>query len=379
MKRKVISNRLSVISKDTEKKVISDQLEEDPLPAIRSPLSVKDLTVNGQRSTDNGLLLKTENFKLITDDFSTPHLDTKIHLAGLELKNPVMVASGTFGYGKEYARFVDLNQLGAIVVKGISLYPMDGNPPPRLAETPAGLLNSIGLQNVGLEAFISSKLPFLEGVDSLVIVNILGHTIEEYVALAEELSKHSRVDALEINISCPNVDKGGLAFGTDRQSTFDVVQAVREVTHLPLITKLSPNVTNIAAIAQSAQEAGTDAISLINTVLGMAIDIHQRKPALARIVGGLSGPAIKPIAVRMVWQVSQAVDVPIIGMGGIMNAEDAIEFFLAGASAISIGTAHFVDPETPIKVLKGIEEYMTRYQFHKITDIIGNLIIEGRE
>jgi dihydroorotate dehydrogenase (NAD+) catalytic subunit len=305
---------------------------------------------------------------------ASPGIDLRVHVAGLKLKNPVMVASGTFGYGKEYATFVDLNQLGAIVVKGISLQPMDGNPPPRIAETPAGLLNSIGLQNVGLKNFISSKLPFLESVDSLVIVNILGHTIEEYVALATELSRHPRVDALEINISCPNVDKGGLAFGTDRQATFDVVQAVRQVTHLPLITKLSPNVTNIAAIAQSAQEAGSDALSLINTVLGMAIDIHRRKPALARIVGGLSGPAIKPIAVRMVWQVSQAVDIPIIGMGGIMNADDAIEFLLAGASAVSIGTAHFVDPQTPIKVLKGIEEYMMRYQFHTITEIIGNLI-----
>ncbi|MEW5800637.1 MAG: dihydroorotate dehydrogenase [bacterium] len=301
--------------------------------------------------------------------------DTRIRLAGLELKNPVMVASGTFGYGEEYSRFIDLNQLGAIVVKGISLHPMEGNPPPRLAETPAGLLNSIGLQNVGLEAFIKTKLPFLESIDSLVIVNILGHTIDEYVALATELSKHSRVDALELNISCPNVDKGGLAFGTDCQSTFEVVQAVRQATGLPLITKLSPNVTNIAAIASSAQEAGTDAVSLINTVLGMAIDIHQRKPALARVVGGLSGPAIKPIAVRMVFQVSQAVDIPVIGMGGIMNGDDAVEFLLAGASAISVGTAHFVDPETPIKVLKGIEKYMMRYQFNTLADIIGNLTI----
>jgi len=330
---------------------------------------------SGVRSQKSGVRSQESESRTSQTATRNQNIDTEIHLAGLALKNPVMVASGTFGYGKEYAQFVDLNQLGAIVVKGISLHPMDGNPPPRLAETPAGLLNSIGLQNVGLEGFISSKLPFLEGIDSLVIVNILGHTIEEYVVLARELSKHSRVDALEINISCPNVDKGGLAFGTDRQSTFDVVQAVRQVTHLPLITKLSPNVTNIAAIAQSAQEAGTDAVSLINTVLGMAIDIHQRKPALARIVGGLSGPAIKPIAVRMVWQVSQAVDIPIIGMGGIMNAEDAIEFLLAGASAISIGTAHFVDPETPIKVLKGIEEYMMKYQFHKITEIIGNLNI----
>ncbi|MEW6379275.1 MAG: dihydroorotate dehydrogenase [bacterium] len=304
---------------------------------------------------------------------TTNTIDTKVHLAGLELKNPVMVASGTFGYGREYAGFIDLNQLGAIVVKGVSVQPMAGNPPPRIVETPAGMLNSIGLQNVGLKTFISEKLPFLEEIDSLVIVNILGHTIDEYVTLASELSKHPRVDALEINISCPNVDKGGLAFGTDGEATFEVVQAVRKATHLPLITKLTPNVTSIALIARSAQEAGSDAISLINTVLGMAIDIHRRKPALARIVGGLSGPAIKPIALRMVWQVSQAVDIPIIGMGGIMSAEDAIEFLLAGASAVSIGTAQFVDPQIPIKVVKGIEEYMMRYQFHKIRDITGSL------
>lgn len=304
---------------------------------------------------------------------TTDTIDTKIHLAGLELKNPVMVASGTFGYGREYAGFIDLNQLGALVVKGVSVQPMAGNPPPRIVETPAGMLNSIGLQNVGLKTFISEKLPFLQEVDSLVIVNILGHTIDEYVTLAEELSKHSRVDALEINISCPNVDKGGLAFGTDREATFEVVQAVRKATHLPLITKLTPNVTSIAPIARSAQEAGSDAISLINTVLGMAIDIHRRKPALARIVGGLSGPAIKPIALRMVWQVSQAVDIPVIGMGGITSADDAVEFLLAGASAVSIGTAQFVDPQIPIKVIKGIEEYMMRYQFQKIGDITGNL------
>jgi len=300
-------------------------------------------------------------------------VDMRVNLAGLELKNPVMVASGTFGYGQEYARFIDLNQLGAIVVKGVSAQPMAGNPPPRLVETPAGLLNSIGLQNVGLEVFIRDKLPFLQGIDSVVIVNILGHTVEEYVTLATELSKHPRVDALEINISCPNVERGGLAFGTDRQATFEVVQAVRQATHLPLITKLSPNVADIVPIARSAQDAGSDAVSLINTVLGMAIDIHQRKPVLAKTVGGLSGPAIKPIALRMVWQVSQAVDIPVIGMGGIMSGDDAIEFLLAGASAVSIGTALFVDPQAPIKVLKGIEEYMKRYRFHSIREIVGQL------
>ncbi|MCL6584858.1 MAG: dihydroorotate dehydrogenase [bacterium] len=302
-------------------------------------------------------------------------VDIRVNLAGLELKNPVMVASGTFGYGQEYARFIDLNQLGAIVVKGVSAQPMAGNPPPRLVETPAGLLNSIGLQNVGLEVFIRDKLPFLQGIDSVVIVNILGHTVEEYVTLATELSKHPRVDALEINISCPNVERGGLAFGTDRQATFEVVQAVRQATHLPLITKLSPNVADIVPIARSAQDAGSDAVSLINTILGMAIDIHQRKPVLAKTVGGLSGPAIKPIALRMVWQVSQAVDIPVIGMGGIMSGDDAIEFLLAGASAVSIGTALFVDPQAPIKVLKGIEEYMKRYRFHSIREIVGQLDI----
>ena len=304
-------------------------------------------------------------------------IDTKIHLADIELKNPVTVASGTFGYGQEYARFIDLNQLGAIVVKGVSWQPMEGNPPPRIAETPAGLLNSIGLQNDGLESFINEKLPLLNDIDSIVIVNILGHSLQEYVVLAEELSTCPRVDALEINISCPNVEQGGLAFGADKQSTFEVVYAVRQKTQLPLITKLSPNVTDIVEIALSAQEAGTDAISLINTVLGMAIDIHERRPKLAKIVGGLSGPAIKPIALRMVWQVSQALNIPVIGMGGIMNWQDAIEFLLAGASAISIGTGNFIDPQTPIKVIRGIEEYMKRHQFQKITQIIGNLKGDG--
>jgi len=300
-------------------------------------------------------------------------INTKIHLASLELKNPVTVASGTFGYGQEYARFFDLNQLGAITVKGVSVHPIKGNPPPRIAETPAGLLNSIGLQNEGLEDFINKKLPLLNDLDTIIIVNILGHSIEEYVILAEKLSKCPRVDALEINISCPNVQRGGLAFGTNKEATFEVVHAVRQSTSLPLITKLSPNVTDIVAIARSAQEGGADAVSLINTVLGLAIDIHQRSPKLANVVGGLSGPAIKPIALRMVWQVFQKLDIPIIGMGGIMNWEDAIEFLLAGARVISIGTGNFVDPQTPLKVIKGIEEYMKHHQFHQITEIIGNL------
>jgi dihydroorotate dehydrogenase (NAD+) catalytic subunit len=251
------------------------------------------------------------------------------------------------------------------------VHPMEGNPSPRLVETSAGLLNSIGLQNDGLEIFIRKKLPLLERVKSKVIVNILGHSLEEYVTLAEELSKCPRVDALEINISCPNVQQGGLAFGVNSQSTFEVVQAVRKATSLPLITKLSPNVTDIVSIARSAQEAGTDAVSLINTILGMAIDIYQRKPKLAKIMGGLSGPAIKPIALRMVWQVSQALNIPIIGGGGIMGWEDAIEFLLAGAWAVSIGTGNFVDPTTPIQVIEGIKGYMKKYQFHTITQVIG--------
>jgi dihydroorotate dehydrogenase (NAD+) catalytic subunit len=299
------------------------------------------------------------------------NINTKVCLAGLELQNPVTVASGTFGYGQEYSRFLDLNQLGAIIVKGVSVNPMEGNPPPRIVETSAGLLNSIGLQNDGLEIFIRKKLPLLERVKSKVIVNILGHSLEEYVTLAEELSKCPRVDALEINISCPNVQQGGLAFGVNSQSTFEVVRAVRKATSLPLITKLSPNVTDIVSIARSAQEAGTDAVSLINTILGMAIDIYQRKPKLAKIMGGLSGPAIKPVALRMVWQVSQALNIPIIGGGGIMNWEDAIEFLLAGAWAVSIGTGNFVDPATPIQVIEGIKGYMKKYRFHTITQVIG--------
>lgn len=301
------------------------------------------------------------------------NIDLKVKLAGLELKNPVTVASGTFGYGQEYASYLDLNQLGAITVKGVSLHPTEGNPPPRIAETTAGMLNSIGLQNEGLESFINKKLPLFTGLDTVLIVNILGHTIEEYVILARELSKYPRINALEINISCPNVQLGGLAFGLDEHATYEVVKAVRQATSLPLITKLSPNVTDIVAIARSAQKAGTDVISLINTVLGMAIDIHHRRPKLAKIVGGLSGPAIKPIALRMVWQVAQVLDVPLIGMGGIVNWEDAIEFILAGATAVSIGTGNFIDPTTSIQVIKGIEEYMIANKLINLTELIGNL------
>jgi len=281
-----------------------------------------------------------------------------VDIAGIKMKNPVMVASGTFGYGEEYSELIDLNKLGAIVTKSITLNPRPGNPPPRICETPAGMLNSIGLQNDGLKVFIEKQLPFLSKFDVPVIVNVAGETIDEYVEVSRTLSREPMVKGIELNISCPNVKKGGMAFGIDPKATKELIEEVRASTKLPLIAKLSPNVTDITVIAKAAVSAGADALSLINTVLGMAIDIKTKKPKLATVTGGLSGPAIKPIAIRMVWQVAQVVKVPIIGIGGIMNAEDAYEFLLAGASAVQIGTANFVDVETPIKIIEGLNKYM---------------------
>jgi dihydroorotate dehydrogenase (NAD+) catalytic subunit len=297
---------------------------------------------------------------------------------GLVLKNPVIAASGTFGYGEEYAGVLDLNRLGAIVVKGLSVEPKTGNPTPRLIETPAGLLNAIGLANVGLEAFLSDKLPFLRQFDVKVIVNIFGGTVEEFERLTDRLSDAQGVHALEVNVSCPNVKQGGMSFGQSVTGVFEVVRAVRRKTRLPIIVKLSPNVTDIAEIAKAAHAAGASALSLINTVLGMAIDVETRRPKLASWTGGLSGPAIRPIAVRMVWEVSRAVPIPIIGLGGVTCAEDAVEFLLAGASAVAVGTANFMNPRSTIDVLEGLTRYMARHNIHDVRHLVGAIDVTGR-
>jgi len=296
-----------------------------------------------------------------------------INLGKLKLKNPVLVASGTFGYGEEYAELINLDKLGGIITKAVTLKPKEGNSPPRLAETPSGLLNAIGLQNPGVEVFIREKMPFLRKFNTKIIVNIAGDKEGDYLRLAERLSRTEGIDALEVNISCPNVKKGGLAFGTDPEVIYLLVKRLRETTALPLIVKLTPNVTDIRESAGAAQEAGADILSLINTILGMAIDIDTQRPKLSNITGGLSGPAIRPIAVRMVWEVFQTVDIPIIGMGGIMTPEDALEFILAGASTIAIGTANFIDPQTPLKVIEGIREYLIKKGMGDFKDLIGSL------
>ncbi|MDD4179574.1 MAG: dihydroorotate dehydrogenase [Candidatus Margulisbacteria bacterium] len=282
-------------------------------------------------------------------------------LAGIKLKNPVMVASGTFGWGKEYADYIDLNKLGAIVTKSITLKPREGNSPPRIVETAAGMLNSIGLQNEGLEHFLKEDLPFLAKFDTALIVNIAGESIDEYVELAKRLSKETMVKGIEVNISCPNVKKGGMLYGCDASLTKEVIAAVRKATTQPIIAKLTPNVTDITVTAKAAVEAGADALSLINTIVGMSIDIETGKSRLGSLTGGLSGPAIKPIAVRMVYEVAHAVKVPVIGIGGIMTGNDAVEFFLAGAKAVQVGTANFVDTEAAIKIIKEIEDYVHRH------------------
>ncbi|WP_213818559.1 dihydroorotate dehydrogenase [Garciella nitratireducens] len=300
------------------------------------------------------------------------NLDLKIKLGHLDLKNPVITASGTFGFGREYGELYDINQLGAITTKGITLKPKSGNPPPRIAETYGGILNSVGLENPGIDRFIEEELPFLECLKIPVIVNIAGNTIEDYAIVAERL-RGSNISAVEINISCPNVNKGGLHFGTHPDSVYQVTKAVRDKWDKTLIIKLTPNVTSITEIALAAQEAGADVISLINTLLAMDIDIHKRKAILGNILGGLSGPAVLPVALRMVYQIAKVVKIPIIGMGGIMTGEDAIKFLLAGASAISIGTGNFIHPTCPLEVLKGIEKYMKKYGFYSMKEIIGQL------
>ncbi len=304
---------------------------------------------------------------------NTNNPSLEVHVAGIRMKNPVMTASGTFGYGSEYADFIDLNQLGAIVVKGITSVPWPGNPMPRIIETPSGMLNAIGLQNVGVDGFIEKKLPYLRNFDVPVIVNICGKQLEEYVEVAEKLDAVDGVAAIELNISCPNLHCGGMSFGVDPQLTYQLVKSVREKTSLPLLVKLSPNVTDITVIARAAADAGADGLSAINTLLGMTIDIKARRPMLANITGGLSGPAIKPIALRMVWQVYNAVKLPIIGMGGIMTGDDAIAFFIAGASAVAVGTANFVNPRAPLDVIDGIRGYMEKYGVSSIKELVGSL------
>lgn len=301
-------------------------------------------------------------------------MNLAVTIGKLKLRNPVMTASGTFGYGEEYSEFIDLNRLGAVVVKGLSLKPKEGNPPQRIVETPAGMLNAIGLQNIGVDAFLREKLPFLRKFNTSVIVNFFGDSIEEYVETARRLSSAEGIHGLEMNISCPNKEAGWCIFGTDPRVTYNVVSSVRKATALPLIVKLSPNVTDIALMAKRAEDAGADAVSLINTLTGMAIDIYSRRPKLGNITGGLSGPAIKPIALRMVWEVWKAVNIPIIGMGGVMNAADAIEFLLAGASAVAVGTANFINPAATIGIIEGIEAFMMKNEMTDVKELIGGLI-----
>lgn len=286
-----------------------------------------------------------------------------------------MTASGTFGYGEEFASLVDLNKLGGIVVKGLSLKPSAGNPPPRTLETCGGMLNAIGLENVGIEAFAQEKLPFLQTLDTPIVLNMFGHDIKTYAELAERIQDMDGIAGIEVNISCPNIKAGGIAFGTDPKMAFEVVKAVREKTGLPLIAKLSPNVTDIQAIARSVEEAGADAVSLINTIIGMAVDVATRRPKLANITGGLSGPAIKPVALRMVWEAARAVRVPVIGIGGIMDAMDALEFLIAGASAVQVGTANLVNPRATVEIVEGIRSYLAENNIPDISDIIGSLTI----
>lgn len=300
-------------------------------------------------------------------------MNLSVEIGRLRLKNPVMTASGTFGYGEEFSEFVDLNRLGAVVVKGLSLLPKEGNPPPRIVETPSGMLNSIGLQNIGVERFVKEKLPFLRSFDTAVIVNFFGDSIEEYSEAARRLSSEEGVHGLEMNISCPNKEAGWCIFGTDPRVTFDVVSAVRKATNHTLIVKLSPNVTDIATMARAATDAGADALSLINTITGMAIDINSRRPMLGNVTGGLSGPAVKPVALRMVWEVHRAVKIPIIGMGGIMNGNDAIEFLLAGATAVAAGTANFVNPGAAADIIDGIERFMRDNMVSDVKELIGAL------
>src|SRR5215475_14316400 len=300
-------------------------------------------------------------------------MDLSVRIGSLTLKNPLLAASGCFGYGVEYADIVDLSALGGVVSKGLFLAEREGHPAPRIVETPAGMLNAIGLQGIGARRFVEEKLPELRARNATVFVNVCGTTLDEYVEVSRILSDAEGVDAIELNISCPNIKEGGIQFGCSRSGTFDVVSAVRKVTRLPVIPKLTPNVTDVASFARASEDAGADAVSLVNTFLAMVLDVETRRPKISNIVGGLSGPAIRPIAVRMVYECRQAVRIPIIGMGGIANARDAIEFMIAGATAVQVGTANFVDPFIWSKLLDGITDYMQRHNVTRITDLVGTV------
>lgn len=302
-------------------------------------------------------------------------VNTAIQIGGITLKNPVMTASGTYGYGLEYSDFIDLSKLGGIVVKGTTLNPRQGNPYPRMAETPSGMLNAVGLQNKGVEYFCSEIYPSIKDIDTHMIVNVSGSTVEDYMATAERIAELDKIPAIELNISCPNVKEGGMAFGVTCAGAAEVVRAVRKVYPKTLIVKLSPNVTDITEIARAVEAEGADSISMINTLLGMAIDVKSRKPILSTVTGGLSGPAVKPVALRMVWQTAKVVSIPIIGMGGISSCEDAIEFLLAGASAVQVGTYNFVDPTITTKIASGIEDYLVKNNMTDVSQLIGGLIL----
>lgn len=299
-------------------------------------------------------------------------MNTKVNIAGVEFKNPVMTASGTFGSGMEYSQFVDLSKLGAVVTKGVANVPWEGNPTPRIAETYGGMLNAIGLQNPGIDVFMERDIPFLKKYDTKIIVNVCGKTAEDYLEVVERLSD-ADVDMLEINVSCPNVKEGAIAFGQKMDSLYDITLAIKKRAKQPIIMKLSPNVTDITEMARAAEAAGADALSMINTLTGMKIDVHKRTFVLANRTGGLSGPAVKPVAVRMVYQTAQAVKIPIIGMGGIGNAEDALEFLLAGATAVAVGAMNFVNPYTTVEVAEGIEDYMKKYGIEDINSLVGSV------
>ena len=305
--------------------------------------------------------------------------DLSVQIGSLRLKNPVIAASGCFGYGVEYAPVVDLSTLGGVAVKGLFLAEREGHPPPRIVETPAGMLNAIGLQGIGVHRFVAERLPELRRLGATVIVNICGSSIDEYCEIARVLDDAEGVGAIELNISCPNIKEGGIQFGCSLTGTHDVVSAVRRATRLPLIPKLTPNVTDVASFARASEDAGADAISLVNTFLAMAIDVETRQPKLTNVVGGLSGPAIRPIAVRMVWECRQAVKLPILGMGGIANATDALEFIIAGATAVQVGTQNFVDPLIWAKVIDGIDDYLTRHRLARVADLVGTLHLPVKE
>jgi len=302
--------------------------------------------------------------------------DMTVEIGGLMLKNPVMTASGTFGYGEEFAPYVEIERLGAVVVKGLSPQPKEGNPPPRIMETTAGMLNAVGLENVGIRAFVDTKLPFLKGFDTVVVANIFGDTVDEYVEVASIAGTTEGIHAIEVNISCPNVKRGGLAFGADPAIAAEVTRRVKAVSERPVIVKLTPNVTDITVIARACEDAGADAVSLINTLLGLSVDIETRRPHIRNITGGLSGPAVKPVALRMVWETARAVSIPVIGLGGIMTAEDAIAFLIAGASAVQVGTANFVNPGVTMEIIDGIEDYLKRHDIASVRHLVGKLVVD---